>query len=407
RCALRCLLWSEGKPEGIANGQLRYSFDDPHGSSGLELDGQARIISHEGWYPFGGTAWWAAHSALEASYKTRRYSGKERDASGLYDYGLRYYAPWLARWINPDPAGDVDGLNRYRFVRNNPPTLVDHHGLNADERRYEIQPFSKMPKAQGSTGRMVPPAADSRLAAFVYDTLWSVKSYLNKGAGNQYGDIKGSDYRSMIFNAMARQKLGDDLSDRNLVEHAMATEAGLCDDFTLTGLFLMGSASERPGNAPLFSASRGAHRFALVGDHRERDPLLFESWVTLPAIVPWSRSLLAEGADLPVDYTPRMPGEPAYAISRQRVRDLRQAFYAQSPAIAPEYLQSSLDAAVLGGQVWSQVSAIDAPASDRLDGTDYAAASVPLTHWASTRRALDHALAIRDDSLRAPRLLRF
>ncbi|MHA6195510.1 RHS repeat-associated core domain-containing protein [Pseudomonas wadenswilerensis] len=129
RCAMRCLYWSEGQPEGIANPQLRYSLDDLHGSSALELDEQGRIISHEGYYPFGGTAWWAARSALEAGYKTHRYSGKERDSTGLYDYGLRYYAPWLMRWINPDPAGDVDGLNRYTMVHNNPSSLTDRDGL--------------------------------------------------------------------------------------------------------------------------------------------------------------------------------------------------------------------------------------------------------------------------------------
>lgn len=129
RCTVRCLVWSEGQPGGIANPQLRYSLDDLLGSSALELDGEASITSHEGYYPFGGTAWWAAHSAVEASYKTRRYSGKERDSSGLYDYGHRYYAPWLARWINPDPAGDIDGANRFAFVRNNPLTLKDPKGL--------------------------------------------------------------------------------------------------------------------------------------------------------------------------------------------------------------------------------------------------------------------------------------
>lgn len=129
RYAVRCLHWSEGQPEGIVNPQLRYSLDDLHGSSGLELDGEARVISHEGYYPFGGTAWWAANSAVEASYKSHRYSGKERDSSGLYDYGLRYYAPWLARWINPDPAGDVDGLNLYCMVRNNPLRFKDSDGL--------------------------------------------------------------------------------------------------------------------------------------------------------------------------------------------------------------------------------------------------------------------------------------
>jgi uncharacterized protein RhaS with RHS repeats len=28
--------------------------------------------------------------------------------------------PWLARWISPDSAGAVDGLNLYIYVGNNP-----------------------------------------------------------------------------------------------------------------------------------------------------------------------------------------------------------------------------------------------------------------------------------------------
>ena len=59
-----------------------------------------------------------------------RYSGKERDATGLYYYGFRYYAPWLQRWINPDPAWEIDGLNFYRMVRNNPIAFHDPNGLS-------------------------------------------------------------------------------------------------------------------------------------------------------------------------------------------------------------------------------------------------------------------------------------
>ncbi len=131
-CAVRCLYWNEGQPEGIANPQLRYSLDDPLGSSSLELDGAARIISHEGYYPFGGSAWWAARSSVEAGYKTRRYSGKARDDSGLYDYGLRYYAPWLMRWISADPAGTRDGLNLFRAMHNNPVSWSDPDGLTPE-----------------------------------------------------------------------------------------------------------------------------------------------------------------------------------------------------------------------------------------------------------------------------------
>ncbi|WP_236425883.1 RHS repeat-associated core domain-containing protein [Pseudomonas syringae] len=129
RSSVRVLHWQAGKPDAIANDQVRYSLSDHLGSSTLELDQQGGLISQESYYPFGGTSWWAARSAVEAKYKTVRYSGKERDASGLYYYGFRYYAPWLQRWINPDPAGDVDGLNPFTFVRNNPLSKNDHSGL--------------------------------------------------------------------------------------------------------------------------------------------------------------------------------------------------------------------------------------------------------------------------------------
>ncbi|MEE9928114.1 RHS repeat-associated core domain-containing protein [Microvirgula aerodenitrificans] len=128
RLSVRALHWTLGQPADIANDGLRYSLADPVGSSLLELDDSAAVISWETYYPYGGTAAWAARSDSEVSYKFVRYSGKERDASGLYAYGLRYYAPWLGRWINPDPGGTIDGLNLFRMVRNNPVSLRDLTG---------------------------------------------------------------------------------------------------------------------------------------------------------------------------------------------------------------------------------------------------------------------------------------
>ncbi|MGX1084698.1 RHS repeat-associated core domain-containing protein [Pseudomonas sp. AP3_22 TE3818] len=128
RGSVRCLHWVKGQPNDIDNDQVRYSIDDHLGSSCLELDQLAAVISHEGYYPYGGTAWWAARSKVDADYKTIRYSGKERDACGLYYYGARYYAGWLGRWINPDPAGNIDGLNLYRMTGNNPISYIDLFG---------------------------------------------------------------------------------------------------------------------------------------------------------------------------------------------------------------------------------------------------------------------------------------
>jgi insecticidal toxin complex protein TccC len=128
RCDVRILHWQERKPSGIDNDQIRFSLTDRLRSSTLELDHQGGLISQEGYYPFGGTAWWAARSSIEATYKTVRYSGKEREASGLYYYGLRYYAPWYGRWISTDPSGKADGLNLYRFNRNSPLVFTDPDG---------------------------------------------------------------------------------------------------------------------------------------------------------------------------------------------------------------------------------------------------------------------------------------
>ncbi|MCU8588627.1 RHS repeat protein [Erwinia pyrifoliae] len=129
RAQVRALHWKSGKPTAVSNNQLRFSYDNLVGSSTLEVDGGGNLISMEEYYPYGGTALWTARSQAEADYKTVRYSGKERDATGLYYYGYRYYQPWAGRWLSVDPAGTVDGLNLFRMVRNNPVTLKDEEGL--------------------------------------------------------------------------------------------------------------------------------------------------------------------------------------------------------------------------------------------------------------------------------------
>ncbi|MFL1524777.1 RHS repeat-associated core domain-containing protein [Pseudomonas sp. O230] len=129
---VRCLHWTRRQPDDIDPDQVRYCLEDSQSSGIMELDQHARLISHEDYYPFGGTACLTADSKREVSYKTIRYSGKEMDDSGLYYYGRRYYAPGLQRWISADPAGDVDGLNLYAMVGNNPMNFVDRLGLNGD-----------------------------------------------------------------------------------------------------------------------------------------------------------------------------------------------------------------------------------------------------------------------------------
>jgi insecticidal toxin complex protein TccC len=132
---VRVLHWETGKPDDIENDGLRYTLTDQIGSTQLELNVKGEIISYERYYPYGGTAIWATKNTIEASYKFIRYSGKERDATGLYYYGYRYYLPWLSRWLNPDPSGISDGLNLFRMTYNNPITFYDSDGKKPTKRQ--------------------------------------------------------------------------------------------------------------------------------------------------------------------------------------------------------------------------------------------------------------------------------
>ena len=71
------------------------------------------------------------HSLLQNSW---RYRGSRTDEeTGLLCIGCRYYDPEIGRWIDPDPAGDLDGPNPYAYCRNNPLTYIDYFGLASEK----------------------------------------------------------------------------------------------------------------------------------------------------------------------------------------------------------------------------------------------------------------------------------
>lgn len=115
-----------------AEPQQRYGFIDHLGSSSGETDALGRLVARQEYSPYGETT--GSDEDIEEVntllQRTLRYSGKERDATGFYYYGWRYYQPEFGRWSSADPGGLIDGLNLFRMVRNNPVTLRDGTGLN-------------------------------------------------------------------------------------------------------------------------------------------------------------------------------------------------------------------------------------------------------------------------------------
>src|SRR5690606_9975675 len=112
----------------------RYQLSNHLQSASMELDAAGGVLSYEEYHPYGSTAFHTAKAGAEVSAKRYRYTGKEKDEeTGLYYHGARYYAPWLGRWTAADPAGLVDGLNLYRYSRDNPVRFSDPSGTFGEE----------------------------------------------------------------------------------------------------------------------------------------------------------------------------------------------------------------------------------------------------------------------------------
>ena len=123
------ILSENSKDNTQSPNQTRYQLASHLQSSTLECNDKAQTLSYEHYYPYGSTAIIAGKDKTQVQQKRYRYTGKERDdSSGLCYYGARYLAPWLTRWISPDSAGAVDGLNLYVYVGNNPLKYRDPTG---------------------------------------------------------------------------------------------------------------------------------------------------------------------------------------------------------------------------------------------------------------------------------------
>ncbi|KAJ2973538.1 hypothetical protein NQ176_g6551 [Zarea fungicola] len=131
----RQLLLIENRTKGgdsRAPGLLyRYQLGNFQGSATVEVDKEGRIISYEEYTPYGVSSVSTVYREIEVP-KRYRFLGKERDETGLYHFGARYYDPTIGRFISADPSGSVDGSNLYQYAHGNPVMLADPGGTNAN-----------------------------------------------------------------------------------------------------------------------------------------------------------------------------------------------------------------------------------------------------------------------------------
>jgi RHS repeat-associated protein len=111
-----------------STGSFYYHYDG-RGNVTQLTDGTGVTAARYRYDAFGNTL---KSSGVTASSNHYRFSTKEYlDSSGLYDYGFRFYAPSLGKWINRDPIAEAGGINLYGFVANNPVNLQDAYGCAA------------------------------------------------------------------------------------------------------------------------------------------------------------------------------------------------------------------------------------------------------------------------------------
>ncbi len=116
--------------------RVRYYHQDHLGSSGVITDANGDLVEETAFYPFGTPRNKYQPRQIQDTYQ---FTQKELDPeSGLHNFPARYLASRLNRWLTPDPAGAVDGLNPYVYTQNNPLRYVDpmgHEKIDADTLR--------------------------------------------------------------------------------------------------------------------------------------------------------------------------------------------------------------------------------------------------------------------------------
>lgn len=175
----------------------RYKLYDLMNSTYVEIDEIGKIISYEEYYPFGGTSFRTIDSQTEVSQSRYRYVGKERDEeTGLYYFGLRYYAPWLCRWTSTDPKGSEAGNNQYVYCSNNPLRYMDPDGADDEDQVEEKNAKSSDGESSKGEGSKDKPEKRTLLG-----TILSTIQVLKKGTLLVVGIIKGDKWYEILKNS--------------------------------------------------------------------------------------------------------------------------------------------------------------------------------------------------------------
>jgi RHS repeat-associated protein len=111
---------------------VSYLHADHPGSASLTTDANGNPTSQLRYLPYGAPRSGYPTGSVPTDYRFTGQRSEEATLGSLYDYGARFYSPYLNRWIQPDTIvpqpGNPQDLNRFSYARNNPLKYIDRDG---------------------------------------------------------------------------------------------------------------------------------------------------------------------------------------------------------------------------------------------------------------------------------------
>ena len=185
----------------------RYALSDHLGSSAVEVDENADVISFEEYHPYGTTAYQSGPNAVDVKRKRYRFTGMERDEeSGLAFHHMRYLNLTLARWISADPIGIAGGMNLFAAVSGNPLGRTDKSGTadgkETGEQRVEREMLTVYPAGKTSLRFSIivtDPATGRRFRQIIDAAIGAANEFMDSNTFVEHkGDAKANGDPSTI-----------------------------------------------------------------------------------------------------------------------------------------------------------------------------------------------------------------
>ncbi len=177
---------------------VHYYFPDHLGSASVVTDAGGSVQEESDYYPFGGEI--VVNGSDPNHYK---FTGKERDAeSGLDDFGARYYASSVGRFMSPDWADRASAvpyaiftapqsLNLYSYVSDDPLARTDPDGHDCSTKDVGGGVADCAMAKKSDASEPVAGNDEAAAAAGAQNNEWSLSWQVNASASFLGQELKG------------------------------------------------------------------------------------------------------------------------------------------------------------------------------------------------------------------------